>query len=555
MSHESPNRVAALRLRTATEADLPAINAILNHCERDIAILALSMAVWFAPPRASAEKEAAAGYIVSLPIESSADREVRHQRITARRAGPIVIVHRGASAFAPENTLQAYAAAMDYGADGCEIDIRATADGVLVLFHDDGLHRITQAMGRINQYTYGELAAVKFRSLYHATPATGIPTLAAVFELARQRAMLLHLDIKEPGLEEAIASLLDAAGVWDHVVAINDYNSAELRKNPNFKPLVYKSFGLGEGRFDLDPVKVSEALARPGNMVMLDDPRVAARELKRNLQCVPLPDNLHAPLPPTRSPVPGSTNSFSPPQFLRALALRVNGRSLDALEKLLTAAFPERADLVADAAYQRQRAARIVERAWAAEKIGQLGAKSARAARLLEHQVQNRSLHRDWAYQGLDGVMAARALGALRATDSVPVLARTFFAIDPELKKMVPPAADYPYAWGDFNLKSEIIATLGELPCEQSKEFLLHYLAMDKEAVSVFAPPLFEEATKAFLRQNLSQNQLQDLLRSTNSAIRGTAILECLNHPAASRNAALKAVLPWTQDLLPRTEC
>ena len=516
-----------------------------------ILALNIAIAVCFAPPRACAEREVLDGYIVSLPVESSADREARHKKIAARREGPIVIVHRGASAFAPENTLEAYAAAMDYGADGCEIDIRRTTDGLLVLLHDDGLDRMTDALGRINQYTYRELVALKFRSIYKANPQTRIPTLAAVFELARQRAMLLHLDIKEPGLEEDIARLLNDGDIWDHVVEVNDYNAAELRKNPKLKRLGYKAFGLQEARLDMDPDKVKEALGKPGNMIMVDDPRVAARELKRKVQPEPLPENLRASLPATLSTMSQDRNSFSPPRFLRELSNRIDDRSLTELEKLLTADFPERTDVEGDATHQKQRAARILERAWAAEKTGQLGTKSGRAVKLLEHQVENRSLHRDWAYQGLDGVMAARALGALRVTESVPILARTFFAIDPELKKMVQPPANYPYAWSDFHMKFEIMATLGELPCEQSKRFLVDYLAMDKEAAGMFAPPLFEEATKALLRQNLAQNQLQDLLRSTNSAIRGTAILGCLDHPTVSHKASLKAVLPWTQDLAP----
>ncbi len=237
-----------------------------------IGILALTIAVWFVPHKTWAEKQAADGYIVSLPAEAMADREARHKIIAARRNGPIVIVHRGASAFAPENTLEAYAGAMDYGADGCEIDIRRAADGVLVMLHDDGLERMTEAMGRVNQYTCSELAAAKFRPIYRAKPGTGIPTLAAVLELARKRAMLLHLDIKEPGLEQDIARLLDAGDLWDHVVSINDYNSAGLRRNPKFKPLGYKAPGLQEGRLDMDPQKVREALARPGNMIMVDDP-------------------------------------------------------------------------------------------------------------------------------------------------------------------------------------------------------------------------------------------------------------------------------------------
>jgi len=60
---------------------------------------------------------------------------------------------------------------------------------------------------------------------------------------------------------------------------------------------------------------------------------------------------------------------------------------------------------------------------------------------------------------------------------------------------------------------------------------------------------LFEEATKSLLRQDLSRQGLQELLRSTNSAIRGAAILECLDHPTVSRTQSLRAVLSWTENL------
>lgn len=198
------------------------------------------------------------GHITSIPPESSEDREARHKRIAQRRSGPIVIVHRGAWAFAPENTLEAYAAAMDHGADGCEVDIRRTADGVLVMFHDDGLERMTDAFGPSNQYAYAELLAVKFRSVYGAKPDTRIPPLAAVLELARERAMLLHLDVKEPGLEEDIARLLDAADVWDHIVEINEGNATALRKNPHAHRLAYKAFEEATRAFLCRPVATEE---------------------------------------------------------------------------------------------------------------------------------------------------------------------------------------------------------------------------------------------------------------------------------------------------------
>jgi hypothetical protein len=331
----------------------------------------MSQAVAEAGQRVSADAgvESLKGYITSIPAESVEDRLARHEKISQRRGGAVVIVHRGAWVFAPENTLEAYAAAMDCGADGCEIDIRRTADGVLVILHDDGLDRMTDALGRVDQHTYVELLAIPFRPVYRARPDTRIPTLAAVLELARRRAMLLHLDVKEPGLEEAIARLLDAADMWDHVVAINESNAAALRENPRARLLAYKAFGWQEGRMDMSPEKVRDGLAKPGNMIMVDDPRVAARELKRKVVRVPVPDGLRAPWLADRTAAASRSgaDSISPAAYLRALADRVDSRSLDELGKLVTGDFPERTDLEGDAVVQARRAHRILERVGGAE--------------------------------------------------------------------------------------------------------------------------------------------------------------------------------------------
>lgn len=492
------------------------------------------------------------GYITSIPPESPEDRLARHDKIAQRRRGPIVIAHRGAWALAPENTLEAYAAAVDYGADGCEIDIRRTADGVLVMLHDDGLDRMTDALGRVDQYAYADLLSLEFRPVYGAKPETRIPTLAAVLQLARRRAMLLHLDVKEPRLEQDIAKLLDAADMWDHVVEINVSNAIGLRENPKAHRVAYKAFGWQEGRMDMDPGKVRDGLAKPGAMIMVDDPRVAARELKRKTLRVPLPDDLRAPWPAkagSTTSFPPDANSFSVPAHVRSLAGRVDSRSLDELGKLLAADFPQRTDPEGDAAHQQRRARRILERAWAAQQIGQRADRSARAVRLLEDLVAHRSLHRDWAYQGLDGAMAARALGALGATESVPFLVRTFLTVDPELKKLVKPPSTYPYAAADYRLKREIICVLGELPCEPGRKFLREYLAMDETTASRFGGPFFEEATRALLRHQVTAEELRELLRSANSAVRGATILVCLDDPTASRIFLPGKVMPWTQEL------
>src|SRR5438045_7874824 len=110
------------------------------------------------------------GYTGVVPLEPPAARQARHERVAARRAGPVIICHRGASDLAPENTLEGYTAAIDYGADGCEIDLRGTADGVLVLFHDDMLDRLTDGFGTLPQVTYSELLALPPPPLFAAPP-------------------------------------------------------------------------------------------------------------------------------------------------------------------------------------------------------------------------------------------------------------------------------------------------------------------------------------------------------------------------------------------------
>src|SRR5688572_8559350 len=118
------------------------------------------------PASAAAAPRPVRGLIDVLSPETEAARTERHRRVAERRAqDTVVMCHRGFSTLARENTLEAYAAAMDYGADGCEVDVRRTADGVLVLFHDDMLDRLTEGLGAVPEVTYAELLAFRRRPL------------------------------------------------------------------------------------------------------------------------------------------------------------------------------------------------------------------------------------------------------------------------------------------------------------------------------------------------------------------------------------------------------
>jgi hypothetical protein len=185
---------------------------------------------------------------------------------------------------------------MDRGADGCEIDIRRSKDGVLYLHHDDELGRVVQGADteQVKDLTYYELIRRPLKKVYgSADKTTRPPTLAALLALARQRAMLLHLDIKEPGLEEDIARLLDKADAWDHVVHVNPNpgNSEKLRADPRVKPFHYKGWlnEAGEGE-----EAMKRFLAKPAPMVFIGgDPAPAVKVLgRRPGEAVPLPERL-----------------------------------------------------------------------------------------------------------------------------------------------------------------------------------------------------------------------------------------------------------------------
>jgi len=102
---------------------------------------------------------------------------------------PLCVAHRGASSEAPENTLRAFARALELGVDGIELDVQVTRDGVAVVFHDFTLTRLTGTRGRLADRTWAEL-----RNLQVQTEP--IPTLADALSLTRKRA-ILQIEIKK----------------------------------------------------------------------------------------------------------------------------------------------------------------------------------------------------------------------------------------------------------------------------------------------------------------------------------------------------------------------
>jgi len=126
-------------------------------------------------------------------------------------AEPLVIAHRGGAGF-PENSLAACRAALALGA-GCELDVRSTRDGALVLMHDATISRTTASRGRVRSLALVQLRGVLLRG-EAGVSAERVPTLEQALGLAYgERVLLLDLKEESAAFHTALANALVASGV------------------------------------------------------------------------------------------------------------------------------------------------------------------------------------------------------------------------------------------------------------------------------------------------------------------------------------------------------
>jgi glycerophosphoryl diester phosphodiesterase len=136
---------------------------------------------------------------------------------------PCVVGHRGASAAAPENTLASFDAAWRAGADAIELDLRLTADGVVVVIHDDTVDATTDGSGAVGLLTFAALRTLDAGSWFApAFAGQPIPRLEEVLRYAASRPALgVLLEYKGSWTAEKVAptvASIDAAGVGDRTV-------------------------------------------------------------------------------------------------------------------------------------------------------------------------------------------------------------------------------------------------------------------------------------------------------------------------------------------------
>lgn len=124
---------------------------------------------------------------------------------TESRTTFVNYAHRGASAYCPENTLLSFYTGLQMGANGIETDVRATKDGVPVLFHDDTLERVTGEAGGVSDYTWEELQAFLAKN---GDTYDKIVRLEDFLRLFSFRDLTFAIELKGPGVARDVAALL-----------------------------------------------------------------------------------------------------------------------------------------------------------------------------------------------------------------------------------------------------------------------------------------------------------------------------------------------------------
>jgi glycerophosphoryl diester phosphodiesterase len=134
---------------------------------------------------------------------------------------PLIIAHRGASHDAPENTITAFALAVEQGADGIELDVQLSADGIPVVMHDASVERTTNGRGAVSKLTIEQLQRLD------AGDGRPVPTLDEVFEIFGPT-LLYNVELKtgiwsDSNLAAAVAERIDGHHLEEHVL-VSSFN-------------------------------------------------------------------------------------------------------------------------------------------------------------------------------------------------------------------------------------------------------------------------------------------------------------------------------------------
>ena len=145
-----------------------------------------------------------------------------------------VWAHRGASGYAPENTMEAYVLAHQYGADGIELDVQLAKDGEIVVIHDEKIDRTSNGRGLVRKYTLKQLRSFNYNRTKPEHFRADIPTLRDVLLYIRDNTrMAVNIELKTgvyfyPGIEEKTVAMVHELGMEKRVI-YSSFNHYSMR--------------------------------------------------------------------------------------------------------------------------------------------------------------------------------------------------------------------------------------------------------------------------------------------------------------------------------------
>ncbi len=148
--------------------------------------------------------------------------------------------HRGASGYAPENTIEAFVLAAEMGAEGIELDVHLSKDGEVVVIHDESIDRTSNGEGYVKDMTLEELRSYSFYNKMIDFVGVKIPTLEEVYEAIKGTEMLVNVELKTnifryEGIEEKVLEITKKMGMEDRVL-YSSFEHESIVKIKELKP-------------------------------------------------------------------------------------------------------------------------------------------------------------------------------------------------------------------------------------------------------------------------------------------------------------------------------
>lgn len=154
-----------------------------------------------------------------------------------------IFAHRGASKFAPENTLSAFKLALRQGAEGLETDIHLTKDHIPVIIHDDTVDRTTNNSGLIKDYTYNEIKQLDAGSWFSSSFSNEtILSLEEFLVWIQGKNVLINIELKNnkidyPQMETIVYEMINRYQLRDRTI-ISTFNARSIQRCKKIDPLI-----------------------------------------------------------------------------------------------------------------------------------------------------------------------------------------------------------------------------------------------------------------------------------------------------------------------------